>query len=118
MSRIESEHRRLTAIKGAATNMPEPGSCLPVMQAFWHALPNDARYSLDLIQFAPDTLKRMEGTAKSFDDLEKVRLALTDQHFSVPVLSASQSVRGVSLKLENVDFRAEEPSRAQQEHLP
>lgn len=104
LSRIESEHRRLAAMKGMGTSIPTTGSALPAMLAFWKAMPDDARYSLDLLHFTPGTLKNASGLAKSYADLEAVRLALVEQDFEVPSLSASQSARGVTLKLDVVSL--------------
>lgn len=107
LSRIESEHRRLAAMKGAGSHMPEIGSSLPVMRSFWEAIPTDARFTLEILDFAPHTLKNIDGSAKSYADLESVRLALIAHDFAVPALSATQTSRGVTLKLDDVKHAVE-----------
>lgn len=112
LSRIESEHRRLAAMKGAGSNIPEIGSSLPVMRSFWQAVPTDARFSLEILDFAPNNLKYVDGSAKSYADLESVRLALIAHEFAVPALSATQTSRGVSLRVADVHHGIESPAKA------
>ena len=107
LSRIESEHRRLAAAKGTAgTGVPQVGNVLPIVQAFWNAAPTGIRYRIDMVDFSPKLIRKLDGNARNFEDLDVFRECLVSRGFNVPPLSASQSGKGVSLQLDQVPWES------------
>lgn len=107
MSRIESEFKRLQATRGKS-QVPQIGNVLPVMQAFWKAVPvePDTRFNLSMMHFIPDQLEALQGLARSYDDLEQLRARFIATGFSVPPLSTRQDSSGVSLQWDHVVWQA------------
>ncbi len=105
VSRIESEHRRLSATKGTAgVGVPDVGNVLPVMQAFWEAAPTEIRFRIDMMHFTPKLIRKMDGNAGSFEDLDVLRESLLKRGFKVPPISSSQSGKGVRLQLDQIPW--------------
>ncbi len=105
LSRIESEHRRLSATKGTeGTGVPNVGNVLPVMQAFWEAAPTDIRFRVDMLHFTPKLIRKLDGSARSYEDLDVLRESLLRKGFKVPPISSSQSGKGVSLQLDQIPW--------------
>jgi hypothetical protein len=104
MGRIESEHRRLLGTKDS-DSIPKIGSCLPPIKAFLQSMPEDARFNVSLLHFVPIGVHRVEGSAKTFGDLEAVRVALAAGGFDLPEFSTRSTPYGVSMLWEDLIWK-------------
>lgn len=107
-SRLESERRRLAGTRGISGNSaPKVQSALLTAHVFLSALPEPetARFAIDRLDFTPESVQNLSGTARSYRDLEYFAERLRPAGLQVPPVSATASKDGVSLQFDKISLK-------------
>ncbi len=105
VARLESEHRRLAGTRGmTGENSPQLRSAIPVAHAFLASMPDppDSMFFIDRLEFAAAGVLNLNGTAKSYADLELFAERLRVAGLAVPPISATAADGGVSLRFDEI----------------
>ncbi len=107
VSRLESEHRRLVGTRGLSDqNIPKLVSAVPITHKVLSALPKapNVRFVIDKMEILPDRLALINGTAKSYQELEVIANRMRIAGLDVPPISATKTGDGVTLRLEEIEI--------------
>ena len=107
LTRLESEHRRLSGTRGIATdNVPKLKSVLPIGHVLLSTLPDrfTARIQVESIDLTPEHVD-IKGLASSYEDLETVSTGFQAGGLEVPPVSSSKTKDGVSLLFEGIKIQ-------------
>lgn len=108
LSRLESEHRRLSGTKGIGkSRVPDQGSVIPLTHQLLSALPgrDSTKFELLRIDLGGSTIRSLSGNVLSYGDLEEIAGNLREAGFDVPAVAGTKTSAGTSLRLENVIIR-------------
>ena len=81
-SRLESEYKKMSGLKGKAAELPNRMSSLKTLHYFLQSLPNRLRFRIQEVRFEQDQIS-LDGQVRTHSDADKIASSLREGGFHV-----------------------------------